>query len=156
MPIALLQSTSALLNTPWHSAAPVPMFRLALMHAASLKVNHPRHGHLICARNENTAVILDGVQIPEVGDEEKDIQILHYGAVDANNRWEAFLPHIVGEPTACTEENELKESLSAVPPPNLEVVGKLSLVMSWPHSCHRPCICSCSSGASRANLHVHG
>ena len=26
------------------------------------------------------------LQIPEVGDEEKDIPILHYGAVDADNR----------------------------------------------------------------------
>ncbi len=31
------------------------------------------------------------LQIPEVGDEEKDIPILHYGAVDADNRWEAVL-----------------------------------------------------------------
>ena len=38
------------------------------------------------AQYKSRAVILDGVQIPEVGDEEKDIQILHYGAVDANNR----------------------------------------------------------------------
>ena len=48
------------------------------------------HGALfvlnVCLKRKSEASVHSLVQIPEVGDEEKDISILHYGAVDAHNR----------------------------------------------------------------------
>ena len=52
----------------------------------------PSTSHVRKARQVATrALRLCRVQIPEVGNEEKDISILHYGAVDANNRQEQVL-----------------------------------------------------------------
>ncbi|CAL5224038.1 g6660 [Coccomyxa viridis] len=47
--------------------------------------------------------------IPEVGNEEKDISILHYGAVDANNRQEEVLSQAEDVPSIVLRHNVLSE-----------------------------------------------